>query len=386
MTAPEAPVSPRLDQFARRRRAVLGSVLGLIVLGVSGLVLLGVATSRVGFEAVLVGALAALLPVIPVVGAFLWVDRWEPEPAKLLVAAFLWGACGATASALLVNDTAQHLGEILLGQDQGDLITSVISAPLVEEAGKGLFVVALLWRRRHEFDGIVDGIVYSGLVAAGFAFTENIFYFGRAFAEYGLGGISSGVIAVFILRGLLSPFAHPLFTVMLGIGAGIAASTGNRAVKVLAPLAGFLLAVTLHALWNGAATFGGGLGFINTYFAIMVPIFLATVALVIWQRRREQRVVTGELPEMARQGWIAPSEVKLLSTLPGRRWWRSAVHKRSGERASRAVAEYQVAVTELAFLRHRIGPGPAPRELADRHAELLVALTRAREIASGSPG
>lgn len=382
MTAPEAPVSPRLDQFARRRRAVLGSVLGLIVLGVSGLTLLGVATARVGFEAVLVGALAALLPVIPVVGAFLWVDRWEPEPARLLLAAFLWGACGATASALLVNDTAQHLGEILLGRGEGDLITSVISAPLVEEAGKGLFVVALLWRRRHEFDGIVDGIVYSGLVAAGFAFTENIFYFGRAFAEFGLGGTSSGVIAVFILRGLLSPFAHPLFTVMLGIGAGIAASSRNGLVKVFAPLLGFLLAVTLHALWNGAATFGGGLGFLNTYFAIMLPIFIATVALVIWQRRREQRVVAGELPEMARLGWIAPSEVKLLSTLPGRRWWRTAVHKRSGERASRAVAEYQVAVTELAFLRHRIGPGPAPRELADRHAELLVALNRAREIAS----
>ncbi len=374
-----------MDQFARRRKAVLGSVLGLIVLGVSGLVLLGVATSRVGIEAVLVGALAALLPVVPVVGAFLWVDRWEPEPARLLLAAFLWGACGATASALLVNDTAQHLGEILLGRGEGDLVTSVISAPLVEEAGKGLFVVALLWRRRHEFDGIVDGIVYSGLVAAGFAFTENIFYFGRAFAEYGLGSLSTGVVAVFILRGLLSPFAHPLFTVMLGIGAGIAASSSNRAVKVLAPLAGYLLAVTLHALWNGAATFGGGLGFLNVYFAIMFPIFLATAALVIWQRRREQRVVAGELPEMARMGWIAPSEVKLLSTLPGRRWWRNAVHKRSGERASQAVAEYQVAVTELAFLRHRIGAGPAARELSERHTELLTALHRARDIASGSP-
>ena len=58
-------------------------------------------------------------------------------------------------------------------------------APIVEEAVKGAFLVGLLIFRRREFDGIVDGIVYAGLVAAGFAFTENILYFGRAFTEDG---------------------------------------------------------------------------------------------------------------------------------------------------------------------------------------------------------
>jgi len=31
----------------------------------------------------------------------------------------------------------------------------------------------------------------------------------------------------------------------------------------------------LHALWNGAATLGGGQTFLNVYFLIMVPIFIA---------------------------------------------------------------------------------------------------------------
>ena len=35
--------------------------------------------------------------------------------------------------------------------------------------------------RRKEFDGIVDGIVLAGFIGVGFAFTENILYFGRAF-------------------------------------------------------------------------------------------------------------------------------------------------------------------------------------------------------------
>jgi RsiW-degrading membrane proteinase PrsW (M82 family) len=83
--------------------------------------------------------------------------------------------------------------------------------------------VGLLLFRRREFDGIIDGIVYAGIVAAGFAFTENILYFGRAFGEEAeMGG---SVLFTLILRGVLSPFAHPLFTSMTGIGAGLAANS-----------------------------------------------------------------------------------------------------------------------------------------------------------------
>ena len=74
---------------------------------------------------------------------------------------------------------------------------------------KGALLFGLLWWRRREFDGVIDGIVYAELVAAGFAFTENILYFGRAFVPGGLASEQGGVLIVFVLRGLLSPFAHP---------------------------------------------------------------------------------------------------------------------------------------------------------------------------------
>ena len=56
---------------------------------------LGLVGTSIGVGGVVVGALCALLPVGPVVAAFLWVDRWEPEPPRLLLLAFLWGACFA---------------------------------------------------------------------------------------------------------------------------------------------------------------------------------------------------------------------------------------------------------------------------------------------------
>ncbi|WP_306999255.1 PrsW family intramembrane metalloprotease [Amycolatopsis thermophila] len=350
-------------------------VLGLVVLAVCGLTVLGLVTVRVGPVAVAIGVAAALVPVAVVVATILWVDRWEPEPAKFLLVAFFWGACVAAITALLINNTAETVGDLLLGEGRGSKLSALLSAPLVEEAAKASFVLAILLRRSDEFDGIIDGIVYAGFTAAGFAFTENIYYFGRAFNDYGFGNAtSSGVIAAFVLRGVMSPFTHPLFAALTGIGFGYASRADSRSVKILAPLGGYLAAVLLHALWNGAAVLGGAQTFLNVYFLIMVPMFIAVVLLVLLQRRREQRIVTAALPAMVEARLIAPSEVELLSTLAGRRDWRRQARQQSGRDAAKAVARYQASVTELAFLRRR---KPTP-EHEKRRRELLTALRTSR--------
>ncbi len=370
-----------LERARRPRRVtVLLPVLGLIVVALCGLFLFGLATARVGVLAVAIGVLAALVPVVVVVAGFLWVDRWEPEPAKLLLLAFAWGACIATVTALLINSTAEAVGDELLGTGGGSTLAALVSAPIVEEAAKGAFVLLVLWRLRSEFDGVVDGVVYAGFSAAGFAFTENIYYFGRAFAEHGLGnGTNAGVLAAFFLRGVLSPFTHPLFAVLTGIGIGIAARTPSKLMRVLAPLAGYLAAVSLHALWNSAALLGGSKTFLTVYFLIMVPLFLGVLYLVVLQRRREQRIIAAALPKMAAARWIAPSEVELLASLPGRREWRRQAKRQSGRAAAKAVGVYQASVTELAFLERREIRTDADRE---RQAELLSTLKAARAEAT----
>jgi uncharacterized membrane protein YeaQ/YmgE (transglycosylase-associated protein family) len=182
-------------------------------------------------------------------------------------------------------------------------------------------------------------------------------------------------VLVFVLRGLLSPFAHPLFTAMTGIAMGAAARSRGSVAMVVLPVLGYLGAVVLHALWNFSAAVGL---FVAVYPLIMVPIFGALILLVVWQRRREQRVVAAQLPGFATAGWIASSEVALLASLAGRRNWRAAVRSRAGSEAAEAVRDYQAAVTELAFLRDRMARGTVGAHAGRWHHELLQAVMTAR--------
>lgn len=370
--------APKTAGRRRLRTTLVLPAAGLGAAAVCGLVLLGIGTAQVGPVAVVVGIAAGLILLGPVLAAFLWIDRWEPEPSRLLVAAFAWGACIAALSALLINSTVRAVGDLVVDGGRGDVVAAVFSAPVAEEAVKGIFVLGVLLLRRGEFDGVIDGIVYAGVTAAGFAFTENIFYFGMAFDAGGLGDGSGGVVAAFMLRGVLSPFVHPLFTAITGIGIGVAASTRIRSVRIIAPLLGYLIAVGLHALWNGSAVIGGNATFLNFYFLVMVPIFVGVIWLLVWQRRREQRVVTRQLTRMVNDGLIAASEVGLLASQSGRRRWRAEVRREAGRHAARSVHRYQSVVTELAFLRHATGRRRARGDAVHRERVLIDELTAAR--------
>lgn len=122
---------------------------------------------------------------------------------------------------------------------------------MVEESAKAVAVLLLFLFRRRDFTGLVDGVVVAGFTTTGFAFTENILYLGSAFGEDQMGGtagVESVTVATFFVRVVMSPFAHPLFTVFTGIGFGIAAVVAagrrrRRFVAVVLPLAGLVLAM-----------------------------------------------------------------------------------------------------------------------------------------------
>ena len=58
-------------------------------------------------------------------------------------------------------------------------------APIVEEALKAAILVRFYLARKDEFDGVVDGVIYAAMVGLGFAFAENVDYYGRAFQQGG---------------------------------------------------------------------------------------------------------------------------------------------------------------------------------------------------------
>lgn len=342
----------------------IGIIVGISICALLTMLVIGLATGPRGS---LVGILLAILPVFPVVAAFLWLDRYEAEPPALLAFAFAWGATAAVVIALVFS-----IGSMLLIGDD-DVIGAVVVAPMVEEPAKGLAILGVLLIRRNQFHGVIDGIVYAGMSGVGFAFAENILYLGSEFQSTGL----SGAVLLFLVRCVMGPFAHPMFTAGFGIGLGLAVRTRNPALKIVYPLGGLLVSMLLHALWNGMATTSGS--FLLGYILLQVPIFAAFVWFAIWMRVREGRMVTRHLHVYAQTGWITPQELAMLSSPTGRRqalaWARSA----RGGTGRRSMREFQELSSELAVLRERMEHGTAPPDSARTEADLLRSMWQRRQ-------
>ncbi|MFF0658213.1 PrsW family intramembrane metalloprotease [Micromonospora tulbaghiae] len=392
--APPGAPAPRmpLRRLGWRRFLVLAGVVLLIAAG--ALFMVFTLGESLGAEALLIGVIAAILPVPVLVFCFLWLDRYEPEPLKYLIFCFAWGAFVSTAISLLVNTASAGLFE-----DRGlpVALTAVLVAPFIEELTKAAGPLLVLIFRRREFSGITDGLVYCGLSAVGFAMVENILYLGghgyRAGAdEYGPATGAQQVIAIFIVRILLFGFAHPLFTSMTGVGLGVAARTADRRVRVLAPLAGLLLAMILHGTWNLLPSLAQATGetviVLYGYIGVMVPIFFAMVGLAVWLRAWEGRLTERTLPDYVRAGWLTPPEVAALGSLGRRHAARTWARRVAGDGGVRAMRGYQFAATRLALLRDAMRRGldrkPEERERTAREErELLDAITAYRSFFVG---
>jgi protease PrsW len=366
-------IPPALTRKHGLRGTLFTVIVGVALLaGAAVMALVLLAAGRP--DAIAIGFVLAVIPVGPLVACYLWLDRYEPEPVRLLVVAWLWGALVATAAALLL----QSVDQVVNGSDTA--WSSVVVAPVTEEAGKGLFVLLLLWSRRNVIDGLLDGLVYAGLVGIGFAFTENILYFAGAYTggpQFGAGGIESAT-GLFVLRGIFSPFAHPLFTSATGVGVGIMVATRNRSLRVAAPVLGYCVAVLLHASWNGSAFLHGGQLFVLTYLFAMVPGFLVLAGLAMWFRMREGRMLARSLESLAGYGYLGPHEVPWLARLPARRTARKNAALRGGPPAEHLMREYQQQAIELAVLHNRVMRGTAPDDSAERGALMVQRLAALR--------
>ena len=358
-----------------RRRSSLAFTLALAVVMFLGTCVVAFVLAQAGAPgALVVGVVLAALPVGPVVATYLWLDRYEPEPVGLLVLAFGWGALVATAIAALLEAADR------IALNTSLTWSAIVVAPVTEEAGKGLFIFLLLWFRRREIDGVLDGIVYAGLVGVGFAFTENILYLAGAYMgghQFGPGGLGAAT-GLFVVRGIFSPFAHPLFTSATGIGVGYAVITRNRFWRVASPLLGYLVAVCAHGLWNASVFLGGGQTFVLAYVLVMVPAFLLFVAFAVWARRREGRMLTRALTDCANRGFLGHQEVPWLVRLPGRRVARSFARSSGGPVAAKVMGEYQQQAIELGFLHDRYLRGTAPEDFVERGSAMVNRLAALR--------
>lgn len=351
-----APLSAPPPALLRRPRSALTWVT-MIVLGLGGLVIAILIFLIAGPTGALITTLLAALSFPVLILICFWLDRYEPEPARYRLAALGWGAVAAVA----LSFAAEALLFGLPGTNE--FVDTAVAAPFVEEFGKGLFLVAVVVFRRSEMHGLLDGIIYGALVGIGFAFVEDILYY--------LQSLQAGQLGVtFLVRGLIGPFAHPLFTAATGIGIGIAVSTRRPAVRVLAPILGFLAAVVMHGIWNGS-TFWGAQGFLLAYGAIILPLLVVVLAVAIWARSREGTMLASALQEIAQMGWLRPEEIRWIARLSDRMSARAYAKRIGGKPAAAALRAYQQTMTEAAFLHHRAVNGTAPPDINQRMSLLL---------------
>lgn len=300
----------------------------------------------------MVFVLAIVLSFVP---AFLgaawlyWVDRYEKEPRLLLVGAFIWGAVVATFGALVANTVFQTSVYLFTGSESAaEVTTAVISAPVVEEALKGLAVLIVVLALRNEFDTVLDGIVYASITALGFAATENVLYLTQASSEGGIGAL----LVLFVLRIILGLWNHAVFTSFTGIGLALARLTHNGFLKVLLALGGWGLAITMHALHNGTAVFlGSAMGLSGLLATLLIDWigWVLMLAIVIWAALRERRWMRTYLNEEVTFGLISPAQYEAACSL-----FRQLRASATGRGNARSTARFYQLCGELALKKHQL--------------------------------
>lgn len=367
-----APVQIPTAVAPRRGRTASVWMVGILVLVLIAFV--GYFLNALGPGASLIGMLLALVPLVGVLFAVRIVDRWEPEPRSLLILAVAWGAIAAVGIALGID----LLLSMAFGPATGarEVLQTVVQAPVVEEFAKGLGVFLIFATARRAFDGPVDGIVYGALIGAGFAFTENIQYFAVSFIEGGAAETS----VTFFLRGILSPFAHVMFTSVTGFALGLAARRGLSTGQAVGPwLVGLAGAIALHAFWNGSAMFGD---FFVLYLTLQVPLFIGFLLGIIALRREESRLTRRRLGDYAAAGWFTPQEVDMLATSAGRKAALAWARTLRGDRTA-LMRTFIADATALAATRQRAITGRDPHATTEERD--LLAKTAATRAAMFAP-
>jgi RsiW-degrading membrane proteinase PrsW (M82 family) len=301
---------------------------------------------------VLLYILATAVPTLIYITLLWWLDRYEKEPWPLFLSAFAYGCVPAIILSIIL--------ELMAGG--GEAAGTVIVAPIVEEAVKGLAVLLIFLIWRHEFDNVLDGIIYGAVVGLGFAMVENVFYFVQ----------TSGDMAVILMRTLLFGLNHAFFTAFTGAFLGIARQSRRKGSWVIMFPIGLAIAMFFHALHNFSTSMlscaGLGIAVVADWAGVIVIIAVAIASL-----RKERRWIQDELGEEVAAGLLADADRQALlsaSRRIGARMWMLRTH---GWTAFRLLGRYFHVATELAFRKHDLRSGTGAKDI-----ELKVEALRRR--------
>jgi RsiW-degrading membrane proteinase PrsW (M82 family) len=180
----------------------------------------------------------ALIPVLVMLGIFIWLDAFALMSRGEVLVLLALGAAGALVAWPLS-------GRLLDTLPIGFSLYSRFVAPWIEEAIKAVIIVTLFRLNRigYKLDAVISGFA----IGAGFSVVENIFYL-TIFPSYGTG--------TWLVRGFGTAIMHGT---TLAVLAAIAHELAERATRGIAAdyhfnivwfVPGYGVAVVLHTAFN----------------------------------------------------------------------------------------------------------------------------------------
>ncbi len=353
--------------------------IGIAILAISAITTI-ILNSLIGFSALEQNGISSIIialtiPIIPAVGIFLLVnfmDRYEREPWFLRLSAFLWGAIIAIPPALFIEKQVDAMINGWLASNANNVLLDTLArglnAGVTEETIKGLGLILLLIALRDEFDNVTDGIVYGALIGAGFAMVENFGYFAQNGSHF--------LLFLIIGRIILGWLGHSTFIACFGAALGYIRHTRSRWKQIIIPLAGYVLAVSLHSFFdfidlqasqmlqasNGSSTIGNYalIAIIGNY----IPPFLAQMGLLyilIKSLSHEAAVIREFLALEVSNGIVQVDEYALLQNSFMRTKHERHILRTQGLRQWLHIrALYQTEIG-LAFRKWHVSMGDKPK-------------------------
>ncbi len=281
----------------------------------------------------------AVVPLVLALWLVWWLDRYDREPPWLVGLSFSWGGIGGVIFALIGSSIVMFPIELVASPAVADSISATFVAPLVEEPAKALILLFIVFSRH--FDNTTDGFVYGAACGLGFGVTENFMYFWSV----GATGDMDAYVGTVVVRTLYSAMMHAAASSTIGAALGFAKFRGIG-VKLIVPLFGLGVAMSIHALWNGLLTAegivgaGGALAVLNF---LLFPLEFLTLFIIfqacLWS---EKSMIRREL-----EGEVPAAHLPFLASYLAR-------NKKSWLPPGVPHDAYIVAATNLAFRKHQV--------------------------------
>lgn len=200
-------------------------------------------------------------------------DRYEKEPWPMMLLALGLGFVMMHLVGVVENEIFSRLR-----LPRGAFAPKAALVAAIEDCGKLLVVLLVAYAFRRQVNDPLDGVIYGTLIGLGAAIDESLLYLSLSPANVSTLGTE-----------LTRLMAHSLLGGMVGFAVGIGARPyGARIKRPLLVIAGLLVAVGLHFLWNTFAYRAADASALMrvTLMVVMLAMFLTWGKLATIARRR----------------------------------------------------------------------------------------------------